>query len=94
MVDQAKANNSAPAPCPYCGKPIENVQRLGRPRKYCSRRCSERARNGTDPAFVFVPLPKGVLCALCGASFDPSHRDQRHCSRSCGQRTRYGALKS
>jgi hypothetical protein len=72
------------ATCPECGRLFIDYNSVGRPRKYCSTRCRQRA-------WAFKRRPLYRICHHCGRRYRvaPRHRGrQRYCSRRCNRRSR------
>lgn len=72
--------------CPICGKPLPPpVRKGGRPRKFCSRNCAEKAAYEYSKARGYRRHKKHRhVCLLCGKTFFSDRKDAHCCSISCG----------
>lgn len=68
-------------PCSTCGSDFSYV-RMGKPRKYCSERCSRRAQRTPKARYQKV-------CEGCGALFPAGISFARFCGRDCYSAHRY-----
>lgn len=72
-----------PTACPECDAPIEPATR---PRKYCSKRCGDRAAQRAHRARVpriRTPEVFTKTCAWCDRTYTTSRRPGRYCSNHC-----------
>lgn len=70
--------------CQKCQQPFSTVAWPCRPRKYCSRKCSDTMRAGANNA-RWKGGPNHHICHLCGKPFTRPHavKNGRFCSTSC-----------
>jgi 5-methylcytosine-specific restriction endonuclease McrA len=75
---------SEPTACPECDAPVPPATR--RPRKYCSKRCSDRAAQRAHRERVprtRTPEVFTKTCAWCDKAYTTSRRPGRYCSNHC-----------
>lgn len=75
--------------CPQCGTAVPQNEK-GRPRKFCSQKCSRRWW-ATHPKPEHWKSAATVVCQSCGKPFLSTkelYRPRKYCSRACANRGR------
>lgn len=66
--------------CIHCGRPIPETLRADA--IFCSEKCRTARTHALDKA-ARAEARRGLVCRICGVSFDGARSHQTRCSREC-----------